>query len=186
MTAHARPFAERASAYDEGRLRRLDPRRAPRVLFAQRMTVCITEITGLTGERRRDESPLQMRVPWGTKSLRVALVLRVAQVVVLALAIQVSGAAHVVADLVFHDDGAAQCGDGGGGAGDDDRDCPPGCPTCHACAHAQVPYAPAAPALGVAPVVTVTQRVHVGHCSLPRGEPPFVYRPPRPTPSLAA
>ena len=50
---------------------------------------------------------------------------------VLALALQVSGTAHMLADaldaLAHVEHGEPDCDDGG-------KDCPPGCPDCH-CAH---------------------------------------------------
>jgi hypothetical protein len=65
-------------------------------------------------------------------------VLAVLQALVIALSVQLSGVHHVMADALFGEH-AADCG-GAGGDTSDDEDCPPGCPTCHTCAHAQVPY----------------------------------------------
>lgn len=59
------------------------------------------------------------------------------QVLVVLLSFQISGVAHRIADTLFADDCAADCGDEG-----DDSDCPPGCPTCHVCVHAQALYVP--------------------------------------------
>jgi hypothetical protein len=110
----------------------------------------------------------------------VALVLlRLLQVVALAFAAQMSGVAHPIADLVFHDVCAAQSMDGRPADGDDDSECPPGCPSCHSCAHAQVPYVRKAPRLEVPPLVTVIDTPPSTHFALPRGELPFVFRPPR-------
>lgn len=115
----------------------------------------------------------------GANRRQAALALRVVKVLVLMLAVQMSGVAHHIADLVFHDDRDAHCGHERSGGTDDDSECPPGCPTCHACAHAQVPYVPGTPSLTVSPLARVIDRPRPEPFGLPRGEVPFVYRPPR-------
>ena len=115
----------------------------------------------------------------GTGSSRLARYLLVAlQVLTVALSLQISGLAHRVADALFDDDAAAECGREGSGD-QDDSECPPGCPSCHGCAHAQSLYVPPAgaimgpPILGVLAAPTREERV-----------PPLpildsVFRPPR-------
>jgi hypothetical protein len=136
-----------------------------------------------------------MRAPPSTSTLRTAralfgarrrkivlVVARLVQIVALVFAVQMSGVAHRVADLLFHDDCAAQCGHER--SDDDDSECPPGCPTCHTCAHAQVPYVPGAPSLALPPVVTLVVPPDAEHFALPRGEVLTVFRPPRGSSSL--
>jgi len=101
----------------------------------------------------------------------VALLLQVALV---ALSLQMTGALHIVADVVF-DDAHSDCD---GGAGDDD-DCPPGCPTCHTCAHAQVPYVSRAEVVPGAWAHFVLRRERVSAAAPPSQPPGSVFRPPR-------
>ncbi len=68
------------------------------------------------------------------------LLLHAMRLLAFALAVQLSGSPHLLADAVFgHEDSwdlgsADPCSDD-----EDGRQCPPGCPTCH-CVHAQVPF----------------------------------------------
>ncbi len=59
------------------------------------------------------------------------------QILVVLLSFQISSVAHEVAHAFFEDDSATDCDDER-----EDSDCPPGCPTCHGCAHAQALYVP--------------------------------------------
>jgi len=115
------------------------------------------------------------RAKWRRVS-RAAIVL--AQSLALVLGLQLSGIAHQLADAVMDTFGAhedeAPCD-----AGDDDRDCPPGCPACHACAHAQSFLAPRAGETVLPPLLVVTAPP-LDDVRAPTSMPPSnVYRPPR-------
>lgn len=125
----------------------------------------------------RDASALPSHGRWLRRRLgRVLLLLQVCAAV---LALQVSGFPHLFADAVFHDDCAADCDHESSPGDDGDSDCPPGCPTCHACAHAQAMYVPRAigalvpPAIAITPPPTESERAP----TLPFSD--SVYRPPR-------
>ena len=101
------------------------------------------------------------------------------QVLALALSLQVSGLAHGLADLCFHDDCAGECERDPLNDTDGDSECPPGCPSCHACVHVQSLYVPVGAAL-VAPAVTDVAVPPLA-ASQPPGNPfrASVFRPPR-------
>lgn len=95
------------------------------------------------------------------------------------LALQVSGFAHTFADAVFHGDCAADCDHDAAPGEDRNTDCPPGCPTCHACSHAQAMYAPRVIGALMPPCISITPQPDV-NASAPTS--PFldsVYHPPR-------
>ena len=130
------------------------------------------------GRGRRSLGSLCLRVMHArTARARVGrFVLIAAQIVALALSIQLTGAPHILADAAFGDD----CGD----CSQDDRErnddtCPPGCPTCHTCAHAQVPYVPRAEIVHAACAPLVLRRERPSRESPPLLPPGSVFRPPR-------
>lgn len=94
-----------------------------------------TLIEAVLLDRRRAES-FSSRAGWLRRRLGVLWLLNVLTFVV---AMQVSGLPHQVVDLVFHDDCAADC-EHGTDTDEDGSECPPGCPTCHNCVHAQALY----------------------------------------------
>ena len=97
---------------------------------------------------------------------------------IVLFALHLSGAAHFVADAWEHVDCSAECGHEAT-SDDDEQDCPPGCPSCHACSHRQAvaPSAIAAP-IG-APMVVESVFVHATPTHPPRGERTSIDRPPR-------
>src|SRR5262245_25297240 len=102
------------------------------------------------------------------------LVLAAARILALALSIQMTGAPHVLADAFFGD----ACGD----CSSDERrgdPCPPGCPTCHTCAHAQVPYVPRPETVQGAWALLVLRRERPSAVAPPSSPPGSVFRPPR-------
>lgn len=107
---------------------------------------------------------------------RMLLVIRALAVL---LALQVSGLAHFSADVLFHDDCSADCSHEKTRGHDTDSDCPPGCPTCHACTHAQAMYVPRAVAALVPPTILVPPRPNATERPHAIGFHESVYRPPR-------
>ncbi len=101
------------------------------------------------------------------------------QVLCVAMSIQVSGLAHFAADAFDRATCAADDCDHRRAGDDGDGECPPGCPTCHTCAHAQAPYTPHATSLLDAPVLFVADREPVDTMSPPSRRLPGVFRPPR-------
>ena len=101
------------------------------------------------------------------------------QVLALALALQISGFAHRLADLVFQDDCAADCGREPLDDADGDSECPPGCPTCHACAHAQSLYVPGAVAMTGPPLTEVSEPPRAASDPPPDSFHASLFRPPR-------
>ena len=115
----------------------------------------------------------------GARSSRLLRSLLVTlQALTIALSLQISGAAHRLADVFFEDDAGEECGREGSGD-QDDSECPPGCPSCHGCAHAQSLYVPPAGGILAPPILEVL--------AAPTGDervPPLpildsVFRPPR-------
>lgn len=110
--------------------------------------------------------------------------LLVARLAVAIGCFQLSGYGHMVADLLVSIGVVAEhtddCSDEGG-----DRECPPGCPTCH-CAHCVAPALPAAATSDtLAPaVVSAASSLDDTHRSPTSPELPHVYRPPRATRSF--
>ena len=100
------------------------------------------------------------------------------QLLAVTLALQVSSFAHVAADVLEHLDDAADC-DHERSGDDGDDECPPGCPTCHSCAHAQAFYVPRATCLLRAPISNVQPRVLNVDDMPPPLALPSVFRPPR-------
>ena len=93
------------------------------------------------------------RLACGSRARRRMLaVVGLIRVLVILLALNLSGVAHRIADVLFHDDAGEPSRD------DDDSDCSPGCPTCHSCAHAQVPYVPRAAHVESAPIAVASKR----------------------------
>lgn len=92
--------------------------------------------------RRRTHTKLVNAIPSHHARLRRQLgrLLVLLQVLGVILSFQIAGLAHPLADAVFGEDCAAECGDEN--SNEPDSECPPGCPTCHGCAHAQALYAP--------------------------------------------
>lgn len=95
------------------------------------------------------------------------------------LVLQVSGFAHPLADAVFHDDCAADCSHEGSSGSGRSSECPPGCPTCHACSHGQAMYVPRAIGAPVPPAIAVTPRPDESDRAPTLAFRDSVYRPPR-------
>ncbi len=110
-----------------------------------------------------------------SKPLRAALLL--VRAVVVCLALQMSGVLHFVVDLWL--EGEAAAAHFAEGQGDDDEDCPPGCPTCH-CVHASpaLPIQLDALAPELLPAFEMTWAPYEARTPPPL-EPRSVYRPPR-------
>ena len=67
--------------------------------------------------------------------------------VIMLLAVQASGFPHFVADTFLSDDASEHASDSVPCKDDDDKSCPPGCPTCHVCGHVQALFVPRVVAL---------------------------------------
>ena len=89
---------------------------------------------------RRSAEACSSRAGWLRRQLGLALWLL--NVLTFVAAMQVSGLPHQVVDLVVHDDCADDCEHSDTDDDDDGSECPPGCPTCHNCVHAQALYVP--------------------------------------------
>lgn len=103
----------------------------------------------------------------------LAAALLCVRVVLVGLAIQASGAPHVVAHAFEIDDDADE------EESHDDGECPPGCPSCHGCAHVQVAIASSRD-LDLAPAEAVMMRrdlAAITHPPSPLRD--SLYRPPR-------
>src|SRR5260221_10876543 len=95
----------------------------------------------LDRRRRENLSRTRTRVTWARArfgaAARVALPLL--QLVAVVLALQISSFAHFASDVLNHLDCSADC-DHEHSTDEGDREGPPGCPTCHTYAHAQMLY----------------------------------------------
>lgn len=121
-----------------------------------------------------------MRARWtprtGTSGEVVRLLVAVVRAVLVMLAVQASGLPHLVADAFVADELAehsSPCSD------DDDKSCPPGCPSCHVCGHVQAVFVPL-----TAPLSVTVRDVETPHgvvtSPLPPTPPPAsFFRPPR-------
>ena len=105
-------------------------------------------------------------------------VLRVVQAVAVVLALQISGFAHFAVDVLEHLQCSADC-EHERSSDDDGGECPPGCPTCHSCAHAQAGYVPRAPSLIIPPDVGERAREREVGGVPPSQDLPSLFRPPR-------
>lgn len=87
-----------------------------------------------------------------------AVVVRVIRVLVALVALQVTGVAHGLADLLVEETLASHVEQerSGDRRDDGDADCPPGCPDCHHVAHA-LPIVPRATVLDYAPPMARVQ-----------------------------
>lgn len=95
------------------------------------------------------------------------------------LVFQVSGFAHAFADAVLNDDCTADCSHEGSTGGGRSSECPPGCPTCHACSHAQAMYVPRAIGAPVPPAIAITPPPQESDRAPTLAFDDSVYRPPR-------
>jgi hypothetical protein len=75
---------------------------------------------------------MSTRVAWAAR-----LLVAVVRVVLVMLAVQASGLPHLVADTI-----AGDAADHSSPCPDDDKSCPPGCPSCHVCGHMQAVFVP--------------------------------------------
>ena len=116
------------------------------------------------------------RVGWFGRAEHVTII--GLKVLAVLLALQLSGVAHFAMDVLVHFDCSAEC-DHERSTDDDRRECPPGCPTCHACAHAQAGYVPRTPRLVVMPILRVPAPELAEDHAPPSRELPSVFRPPR-------
>jgi len=101
------------------------------------------------------------------------------QALCVVMSVQVSGLAHVAADAFDRITCASADCDHERAGDDRDDECPPGCPTCHACAHPQVPYTPRGVYVPAAPVLLVVHRDRGDATAPPSRFLPSVFRPPR-------
>jgi hypothetical protein len=105
------------------------------------------------------------------------LIILLLQILAVSLVLQISDLAHVAADVLGHLDATADCGhERSGDSGD--RECPPGCPTCHSCAHAQAPYVPRTAHVGTAPI-TIAPAPDEEDGPPTQNERSSIFRPPR-------
>ena len=113
----------------------------------------------------------------GTRGAEVArLLVALVRAVLLLLAVQASGLPHLVADALVAGDVAehsSPCSD------DDDKSCPPGCPSCHVCGHVQAVFVPR-----TAPLSVASRDVETRHGVVTSPVPPTppsasFFRPPR-------
>lgn len=111
-----------------------------------------------------------MRMP-GTR-----LVLALVRAVLLMLAVQASGLPHLLADTFVADNAAehsSPCSD------DDDKSCPPGCPSCHVCGHMQAVFVPRTALLSMTSRDVETLRSVVTDRRPPTPPSSSFFRPPR-------
>ncbi len=99
------------------------------------------------------------------------------QSLVVLLSFQISGVAHRIADTVFADECAADCGDDGDDG--DESDCPPGCPSCHVCVHAQALYVPRGIAAPLPPTTMLAPAAAIDDDAPLLSFRDSVFRPPR-------
>jgi hypothetical protein len=113
----------------------------------------------------------------------LARFLVIARIAVAMGCFQLSGYGHMVTDLLetfgVLEEHSDDCSDEG------DRECPPGCPTCH-CVHC---VTPALPAPAVSDMLAPPIATSIASMEAPRRTPaspdlPHVYRPPRATVSF--
>ncbi|HWL87151.1 MAG TPA: hypothetical protein VNO21_15205 [Polyangiaceae bacterium] len=96
------------------------------------------------------------------------------QALALMLAVQATGLPHWFADTFIADSSEHSTP----GSDDDDKSCPPGCPTCHACGHTEAIFVPRGAMISIASHVFLPRSL--GEPSRPRAPPPSsFFRPPR-------
>ena len=103
------------------------------------------------------------------------LVFALLRAVLVMLAVQASGLPHLVADAVVADDTSEHSSP----CSDDDKSCPPGCPSCHVCVHMQAVFVPRTALLSVTSRAVEMPRSLVTDSSPPTPPSASFFRPPR-------
>jgi hypothetical protein len=103
------------------------------------------------------------------------LVLGLLRAVVVMLAVQASGLPHLIADTFVADDASEHSSP----CSDDDKSCPPGCPSCHVCGHMQAVFVPRTALLSVTSHDVEMPRSIVTDSRPPTPPSSSFFRPPR-------